>query len=165
LLSLTWSVKLGCDSPPRPVADMLPDEGCNNDHGTGINWPLDELELIEPIDPLEPAPELWEPLDPAPEPVPEEEPLAPVLLLPLREMTAKSIFPEVWLRIRSSISPIWEPEVPLTSAPMTWLARKACWLERPVAPRDWLLLPEMPLERSCCEELPGRWSCEELPGD
>jgi hypothetical protein len=118
----------------------MPDEaGCNNDQGTGINWPLDVLELLmEPGDPLEPAPELCdEPLDPAPELLPEADPVPPMLLpLLLREMTAKSIFPEVGLRMTSSMRPIWEPELPLTSAPITLLARNACWLERPVALMD-----------------------------
>jgi hypothetical protein len=38
---------------------------------------------------------------------------------------------------------------------MTWLARKACSLERPVALMDWLPLDMAPLDRSldrsCCD--------------
>ena len=46
----------------------------------------------------------------------------------VREMTAKSIFPVVGLRITSSMRPIFDPEDSLTSAPISLLPRTACEL-------------------------------------
>jgi len=66
-----------------------------------------------------------------------------LLLLPLSEyeITAKSIRPEFGLRITSLMVPRDSPVEPLTSAPISLLARTSCWPMRPVALRpDWLLL-------------------------
>jgi hypothetical protein len=46
----------------------------------------------------------------------------------VREITAKSIFPVVGFRIKSSIRPIFDPEESLTSALISLLPRTACEL-------------------------------------
>jgi hypothetical protein len=47
---------------------------------------------------------------------------APVLLELLNDRIAKSIRPEVGLIIQSLIVPSWLPDVPVTWAPVSWLA-------------------------------------------
>lgn len=93
-----------------------------------------------------PEPELL-----APDVDPEGDVEAPC---PDREITAKSILPDVGFRIKSSMRPIRLPEESLTSVPISLLPRTACWLLRPVA-LSWLLLQTLLLVplRSLEEEL------------
>jgi hypothetical protein len=109
----------------------------NNIQGTATCFPLldDEPRLLPPVVLLPPTalllPELL-----VSEEVPVEElvPLglvaAPVLLAPeeLNDRTAKSMRPEPGLMMTSLIEPIWLPELPVTCAPVNWLARNSWWL-------------------------------------
>lgn len=84
-------------------------------------------------------------LVPTPEEVLDVEPAAPI---PLREITANSILPDVGFTMASSIWPIWLPEDPLTFAPINSLARTDfCELSPVELSCDWL--EELPLLLPC----------------
>lgn len=112
--------------------DALDVSGRRSVHGTATSSPLElpmALELdVDPMPLCDPGVVLWlcdpELLDPVPDMELEVELPAPI---PLREMTANSTLPDEGFRITSSIWPIRLPDEPLTSAPMTSLARTACW--------------------------------------
>ena len=110
---------------------LLLDEGCSSAQGTGISLPreLDE-ELDSELVVLLSDDCDWLSLV---ELVPDEDPegeLAPPILL--REITAKSIFPELGLTMTSSMRPMRWPEESCTSALMSLLPRTACCELRPV---------------------------------
>jgi hypothetical protein len=117
---------------------LLPDsEVFRSIQGTATCLPPARLELLElpRLLPLEPPTLLLELLGEVeldePE-VSEELPVllelpaglveAPVLLELLNDRIAKSIRPEVGLIIQSLIVPSWLPDVPVTWAPVSWLA-------------------------------------------
>jgi len=158
LLFSTVKVKLGCCIPL-----LLEALAWRRDHGTGISLPLlegdvAELEPERDPDDSELAPgleldELESMLPPwlrelelllAPAPDCELELSRPLPLEPdeleLNAITAKSILPEPWLRIMSSIRPMRSPDELFTSAPIKRLARKACCPLRPVGLSALLLL-------------------------
>jgi hypothetical protein len=87
--------------------------------------------------------------------VPEVELVAPAPALPLKERIANSSLPDEGLTIVSLIVPISVPEEPFTWAPVSWLARTAWWLMRPVALRCRLLQSDWLLEAPPYELEPG----------
>jgi hypothetical protein len=117
LLVSPAKVKLGCCILELPFAENEPEEELRKSiQGTATCLPPeDELEELIPVALVELVLELlWLPF-------------------PLTEITANSTLPEIGLITVSLIVPTCVPVVFLTSAPVSWLPRKASCPMRPVA--------------------------------
>lgn len=135
----------------------------SNIQGTATCLPLEELlllwsELLEELEPLEASPELLpDELEPGLELAPEELPEL------LKERMAKSTRPEWGLIMTSLMVASDSPELPLTSAPVSWVARTSWCPIRPVG-LYWLLL-ELPDGSVVPLEEPGDPADPEDPPD
>jgi len=142
-------VKVGCwpEVLPAPVPLMLLEEGFNRAQGTATCLPpvedapevLDEPGLEEPPEELKPPEELELLPKLLLELLPPEELLPGLVALPLlepplelSERIAKSTRPDMGLMMTSLMVPNSVPELPVTCAPVNWLARNSCRPMRPV---------------------------------